>query len=132
MIVPDLYSALFANDHELLNTVLADTQITYSEDILPVVKSVCEDINTLTFNRITDFFALTGFQQETLVRVCVRFLQFRLDNAELLGSVIRSYSISGVSMSFDDATVRQINGVYVPGDVYALLRQTGLCCRCIR
>ena len=128
MIVPDLYSALIANDHELLNTVLADTQITYSEGILPVVKSVCEDINTLTFNRITDYFALTKFQRDTLLRVCSRFLRFKIDNAELLDSALRSYGINGVSMSFDDAAVKRIGGVIVPGDVYALLRQTGLTC----
>ena len=129
MIVPDLYSALIANDHELLNTVLADTQITYSEDILPVVKSVCEDINTLTFNRITDYAALTQFQQNTLLRVCARFLTFKYDNAELLSSTLKSYAISGVSMSFDDAAVLRVGGVIIPQEVFGLLRQTGLTCR---
>jgi hypothetical protein len=42
---------------------------------------------------------------------------------------LKSYGINGVSMSFDDTSVRMIDGVYVPGDVYALLRQTGLTCR---
>lgn len=128
----DLYTALTANNNALLTEIAEAVGASDAGAIVNEIKTVCEDINTLTFNRITDFFTLTEFQQKTLVRMCGRFLQFKRDNAELLGSVIRSYSVNGVSMSFDDATVKQINGVYVPGDVYALLRQTGLTCRCIR
>lgn len=127
--MPDLYSALIASDHELLDTVLADTEITYSESILPAVKSVCEDINTLTFNRITDYAALTRFQQDTLLRVCARFLTFKVDNAELLASTLKSYAINGVSMGFDDAAVLRVGGVIIPQEVFGLLRQTGLTCR---
>ena len=123
----DLYTALISNDNALLNEVLADAGVTLGEDGA-TIRSVCEDVNTLTFNRITDYFALTKFQRDTLLRVCSRFLRFKIDNAELLDSALRSYGINGVSMSFDDAAVKRIGGVIVPGDVYALLRQTGLTC----
>lgn len=123
----DLYTALISNDNALLNEVLADAGVTLGEDDA-TIRSVCEDVNTLTFNRITDYFALTKFQRDTLLRVCSRFLWFKIDNAELLDSALRSYGINGVSMSFDDAAVKRIGGVIVPGDVYALLRQTGLTC----
>ena len=119
----DLYTALISNDNALLNEVLADAGVTLGEDDA-TIRSVCEDVNTLTFNRITDYFALTKFQRDTLLRVCSRFLRFKIDNAELLDSALRSYGINGVSMSFDDAAVKRNGGVIVPGAVYALLRPT--------
>lgn len=127
----DLYTALTADDGELLDRALDDAGISYDDDTGDIVRSVCEDIDTLTFRRITDFFALTPFQQNTLLRAVGRFMRFKIDNAELLDTVLRSYSINGVSMSFDDKGVRCISGVYIPGDVYGLLNQTGLTCRVI-
>ena len=124
----DLYTALTMNDNALMNQVLADTDIPVGEGVSALIKSVCEDINSLTFNRITDFFALTEFQQHTLCRVCARFLQFKYDNADLLATTLNSYAINGVSMSFNSAAVKRVNGVIVPEDVYGLLRQTGLTC----
>ena len=123
----DLYTALTADGCALLDGALTGT-VDYDEEFFSSLRSVCEDINSLTFNRIIDFDALTQFQRDTLVRVAARFLTFRRDNAELLDSGLRSYGINGVSMGFDDKAVKRIGGVTIPGDVYSLLRQTGLCC----
>lgn len=127
----DLYTALTLDDNALMNTVIENASVDAPKgtDMTGYVKAVCGDINTLTFNRITDYFGLTAFQQKTILSVCSGMLHFRYENAALLDIVLKSYGINGVSMSFDDASVRMIDGVYVPGDVYALLRQTGLTCR---
>lgn len=127
----DLYTALTANDGELLNRALTGVGVSRSEATDAVVRSVCEDIDTLTFRRITDFFELTQFQRDTLVSAFGRFLRFKLDNAELLDTILRSYSINGVSMSFDERKIKCISGVYISGDAYGLLSQTGLTCRVI-
>jgi tRNA(Ile)-lysidine synthase TilS/MesJ len=90
VIVTDLFTALISNDNALLNEVLADAGVILGEDDA-TIRSVCEDVNTLTFNRITDYFALTKFQRDTLLRVCSRFLRFKIDNAELLGIPAKVY-----------------------------------------
>ena len=74
------------------------------------------DIDTLTFNRITAI----GFDNLTA---------FVFDNAELLDSPLSSYSISGVSMSFDSSKVINYCGVTTTRQVYNTLLQTGLCYR---
>ena len=129
----DLYTALTLDDNALMKTVIENASVDVPEgtDMTRYVKAVCDDINTLTFNRITDYFGLTVFQQKTILSVCSGMLHFRYEHAAILDSVLKSYGINGVSMSFDDASVRMIDGVYVPGDVYALLRQTGLTCRAL-
>lgn len=95
------------------------------------MRSATRDIDALTFNRITDFNALTAFQKEIVTEACLRLTAFKMDNAELLESPLKSYSINGVSMSLDDVSIQQINGVYIPSDIYALLQQTGFTCRAI-
>ena len=95
------------------------------------MRSATRDIDALTFNRITDFNALTEFQKDIITEACLRLTEFKMDNAELLESPLKSYSINGVSMSLDDVSIQQINGVYIPNDIYALLQQTGLTCRSI-
>ena len=65
-------------------------------------------IDTLTFNRIV----ARGFEN-------------------LINSVLSSYSINGVSMGINaggwNVTVQ--DGVIMKADNYAMLEQTGLCCR---
>lgn len=99
--------------------------------LLNYIKNATIDIDTLTFNRITNFESLTDFQKNILKNVCLRFAAFKVDNADFLDSSIKSYSINGVSMSFDDSSIKQINGIYIPNDIYAALQQTGLTCRII-
>lgn len=130
----ELYSLLMKNGAADADGEHPDTEGTEDRngsDYIRVVFSVLQDINSLTFNRIEDFSALTQFQRDTIVRVCNRFIQFKLNNAELLNSVMKSYSINGVSMSFGGEGLMCVKEIYIPGDIYALLRQTGLTCRVI-
>lgn len=95
------------------------------------LRNACRAVDSLTFNRIVKarFENLTEFQQE-LIKDAVRLhADFAHDNAELLNSPLSSYSISGVSMSFDRSKIVTVNGVTTTGEVYNLLMQTGLCYR---
>ena len=102
-----------------------------AEELEKRLRRACRDIDSLTFNRIvrTGFENLTEFQQE-LVREAVELhADFCYDNAELLESPLSSYSINGVSMSFDKSKIVTVGGITTSSEVYSLLMQTGLCCR---
>ena len=90
-------------------------------------------IDSLTFNRIIGkgYDKLTDFQKEILSQVCVQQAEFEFNNADMLNSILSSYSINGVSMSFgtDSPNMHLENGVAMHSSTYNLLRQTGLCCR---
>ena len=73
------------------------------------------DIDTLTLDKVR-----LALSQQTA---------FVFDNAELLDSPLSSYSISGVSMSFDSSKVINYCGVTTTRQVYNTLLQTGLCYR---
>lgn len=89
-------------------------------------------IDTLTFNRIVGKFdLLTPFQQEIIKEVCGKLADWEYENAEMLNSVLKSYSINGVSADFGGANVESIGGVFIPAELYQALCQTGLCCRVI-
>lgn len=92
-------------------------------------------IDSLTFNRIRriGFDGLTEFQQEVVKEVVCRQAAFETENADVIGSILSSYSVNGVSMQFgSNWNVMVENGVAMQRDVYALLAQTGLCCRLAR
>ena len=92
------------------------------------------DIDTLTFNRITEqgFENLTDFQKDRVRRSAAMEVKFTYDNSELLDSPLSAYSISGVSMSFDRSKVISLDGVTTTNQVYDALLQTGLCYRGLR
>ncbi len=100
------------------------------------LREASRHIDTLTFNRIVDagFGSLTEFQREIVKEVCCRQAAFETENADLLDSTLSSYSINGVSMQFggDGSNVYVENGVAMMRSTYALLKQTGLCCRLLR
>ncbi len=104
----------------------------YAESYNALENRAESDIDTLTFNRITaiGFNNLTAFQQDKVRLALSQQTAFVFDNAELLDSPLSSYSISGVSMSFDSSKVI-INycGVTTTRQVYNTLLQTGLCYR---
>lgn len=89
------------------------------------------DINSLTFNRIVSrgFDSLTDFQRLLIKRAVAMQMIFIHDNQDLLDSPLRSYSISGVSMSFDRSKIVDCDGVMTTKQVYNCLMQTGLCYR---
>jgi hypothetical protein len=89
-------------------------------------------IDSLTYNRIVGrgFSGLTEFQQNMVRRVCCMQAEFEYENAALIQSVLDSYSLNGVSMSFgSNWKVTTAAGVAMRRDVYAMLCQTGLCDR---
>lgn len=91
---------------------------------------VSRQIDTLTFNRIVDRFdELTAFQQEIITEVCKELAQWEYDNADMLNSSFRSYSINGVSMQFGSDSLCKENGVIMPSELLDRLKQTGLCYR---
>lgn len=85
-------------------------------------------IDTLTFNRIVGRFnELTDFQKEIVMEVCKELTEWEYENAEMLSSVLKSYSLGGESMEFNGDNVKKVNGIYIPTELYVRLRQTGLC-----
>lgn len=92
-------------------------------------------IDSLTFNRIVarGFENLTEFQQEIIKTVCFDMANFEYENFDLINSVLQSYSINGVSMTFGNSwNVTVQGGVAIRRDIYELLCTTGLCYRGIK
>lgn len=87
------------------------------------------DINGLTFSRSNNFDTLTDYQKVLVKRATAMQVMFINDNSELIDSPLSSYSISGVSMSFDKSKVVQLDNVTTTRAVYGVLEQTGLCYR---
>ena len=100
-----------------------------AEEVQRFVTSASEHIDSLTFNRIKGlgFNNLTLFQQEKIKRAVCRLADFEYENEDLIQSVLASYSINGVSMSFGTSwNVIVQDGVALPRDIYSLIKQTGL------
>lgn len=91
-------------------------------------------IDTLTYNRIVarGIDTLTAFQEDVVQRVCCMMADFEYDNADMINTVLQSYSINGASMTFGESwNLRVQDGVAVQRDTYSLLSQTGLCSSCL-
>ena len=96
------------------------------------LRTASRHVDTLTFNRIVSigFANLTEFQQGVVKEVVCRQAAFEAENADVIQSVLSSYSINGVSMQFGSSwNVIVEDGVAMQRETYALLEQTGLCCR---
>lgn len=104
------------------------------ECIEPALKRASQHIDSLTFNRIVGrgFDSLTEFQQNTIRDVACRLADFEFENEDMINSVLQSYSINGVSMSFGTSWNLVVqNGVAIRRDDYAQLCSTNLCSRCL-
>ena len=104
------------------------------EEVERALKTASRHIDTLTFNRIvaTGFANLTDFQKEIIREVACRQAAFEMENADMIATVLSSYSINGVSMQFGDSwNVVTQSGVAMQRDLYSMLQQTGLCVRCL-
>lgn len=65
--------------------------------------------------------------------VACRQADFEYENDDVIQSILSSYSINGTSMQFGSSwNVHMDKGVAMRKDLYALLSQTGLCCRLAR
>ena len=92
-------------------------------------------IESLTYNRIVGrgFSNLTVFQQDVIREVVCQQADFEYENADEINTILSSYSLNGASVQFGSSwNVYTEKGVAIKRDVYALLSQTGLCCRLAR
>lgn len=114
---------------------------TYDGSVIPedelerALKQASRHIDSLTYNRIVGrgFSSLTEYQQEIIREVVCIQADFEVENADEINSILSSYSINGVSAQFGSSwNIFMDKGVAMKRDVYALLSQTGLCCRLAR
>lgn len=99
------------------------------------LRQASRHIDSLTYNRIVGqgFSRLTEFQKDVIKEVVCMQAEFEHENADELESVFSSYSINGVSAQFGNSwNIFVDKGVAMQKSVYALLEQTGLCCRLAR
>ena len=105
------------------------------EELQKALRKACRHIDSLTYNRIVGrgFSTLTGFQQELIQEVVCQQVDFEYENADMIDTVLQNYSINGVAMQFGGSwNVIVGKGVAMKADTYAMLCQTGLCCRLAR
>lgn len=105
------------------------------EELTKALRQACRHIDSLTYNRIVaaGFEKLTEFQRETIKEVVCLQADFEYENADEINTILSGYSINAVSAQFGSSwNVYQDKGVAMKKDVYALLAQTGLCCRLAR
>jgi hypothetical protein len=95
------------------------------------INSVTMDINSLTFNRIDDFDKLTDFQKNIINKVIVDMIDFNVEYADVVDMPLNSYSINGVSMTWDNSKIENVDGVIIRTYALNWLNQTGLTCRVI-
>lgn len=102
------------------------------DDMRRALLQASRHIDSLTYNRIVGrgFSNLTEFQQEIIREVTCQQAEFEYENADEISTILQSYSINGVSAQFGSSwNVFTDKGIAMKRDVYALLCQTGLCCR---
>lgn len=105
------------------------------KNVKKYLKSASSDVDTFTYNRIVGagFENLTKFQQNIIRDVVCELADFKFENKDILESVLNSYSINGVNMSFGQNWNLKIkNGIAIPMNLYNRLEQTGLCCGVIK
>ena len=105
------------------------------EDIEKALRNASRHIDALTYNRVVGqgINALTEYQQDIVREVCCDLAEFEYENADVINSVLQSYSINGVSMNFGNSwNVNVENGIAVKRDIYEKLATTGLCSRALR
>lgn len=105
------------------------------EDLRSALHQASRHIDSLTYNRIVGrgFSNLTRFQQDIIQDVVCQQADFETENADEINSILSSYSINGVSAQFGSSwNIFTDKGVAMKRDLYALLCQTGLCCRLAR
>jgi hypothetical protein len=105
------------------------------KELPKVLRQASRHIDSLTYNRIVGrgFSSLTQFQQDIIQDVVCQQADFETENADEINSILSSYSINGVSAQFGSSwNIFTDKGVAMKRDLYALLCQTGLCCRLAR
>lgn len=131
--MPDMTYEAYATP-EYYHNAYGGSLIT-KDDLSKALRMASRHIDSLTYNRIVGqgFSNLTEFQQEVIRDVVCQQADFEAENADEINMVLSGYSINGVSVQFGSSwNVYTDKGVAMKKDVYALLCQTGLCCRLAR
>ena len=105
------------------------------EQVCKYLRQASRHIDSLTYNRIVGqgFANLTNFQQTTLKEIVCAQAEFEYENADEIASIFSGYSINGVSAQIGSSwNIFMDKGIAMKRDVYALLEQTGLCCKLAR
>ena len=105
------------------------------EDIEQILKVASRHIDTLTYNRIVGMGinGLSPYQAEIVKECCCRLAEFEYANDDMINSVLKTYSVNGVSMTFDTGWNMEIHeGVVIKSDIYSMLSSTGLTSRNLR
>ncbi len=122
-VTPEYYKEIYKG-----RTVPEDEQVR-------ALRQASRHIDSLTYNRIVGrgFSNLTEFQQEVIQEVICLQADFEHENADEISTILSNYSLNGASVSFGSSwNVFTDKGIAMMRDVYALLSQTGLCCRLAR
>ena len=96
-----------------------------TDELKKALRQASHHIDSLTYNRIVGqgFSNLTAFQQDLIREVVCQQADFETENADEINTVLQFGNSWNV---FTD------KGVAMKRDVYAMLCQTGLCCRLAR
>lgn len=103
-----------------------------TEKIYDILKQASRHIDSLTYNRIVGkgIYNLTDFQQSIIKEVVCKQADFEYENKDMITSILTGYSINGVSIQIgNNWNIYVEKGIVMQKEVYALLCQTGLCCR---
>ena len=107
-------------DKDYYQNTYKGSSLSSDNELNKYLQEATDDVNTLT-----------DFQKDIIQRVCCQFAEFKFENADVIESILSSYSINGVSQSFgnNNLNVKLIEGIAIPFRLYKLLGQTGLTCK---
>ena len=120
-------------DKEYYTEVYGGTLIG-EEELKRQLDTAGRQIDTLTYCKIRGigFDNLTAYQQDQIRYVNCLLADFIYENKDELESMLSSYGINGVSMTFSNGiNVTKVQNIIIRTDIYAELGKTGLCCRMI-
>lgn len=123
-----LYADMSYYKEEYGGTILPD------EEMEKILKKASSHIDTLTYNRIVGkgISNLSEYQQQIIKECCCEMAEFEYENEDMINSVLQSYSINGVNMSFGSSWNLSVKeGICIRNDTYKKLQSTGLTCRII-
>lgn len=89
-------------------------------------------IDTLTYNRIEKigFENCSNYEKEIIKEVNCQLVDFYFENEKDLKTIINSYSLNGVSITYgeDNNNIITINGITLLNSTYTLLKSTRFTC----
>ena len=101
-----------------------------AENAPKTLQNASDTIDSLTYCRIAErgLWGISDYQKGIVQNVVCALAEWQTENADILTSPYSSYSINGVTATWGTGTsIRKINGVLIPANLYAELVKTGLC-----